>query len=65
VLTGPGLKVVAEGGETQEQLVLLSERGCDIAQGFLFSKPLTESELEAVLNADETGSLIKHQFLNI
>jgi EAL domain-containing protein (putative c-di-GMP-specific phosphodiesterase class I) len=34
-----GLTVVAEGVETEDQLVYLDERGCDVAQGFLFSKP--------------------------
>lgn len=35
-----GLKVVAEGIETEEQLAFLKSRHCDIAQGFLLSKPL-------------------------
>ena len=39
------LKVVAEGVETAEQLELLKLHGCHQIQGFLFSKPLTESAL--------------------
>lgn len=33
-------KVVAEGVETNEQLAILKELGCDIMQGYLFSEPL-------------------------
>lgn len=40
-----GLSVVAEGVETREQLDLLEELGCDIAQGFYFSKPISAKEL--------------------
>jgi EAL domain-containing protein (putative c-di-GMP-specific phosphodiesterase class I) len=35
-----GRKVVAEGVETKEQLILLQQMGCDIIQGFYYSKPL-------------------------
>ncbi len=38
------LKVVAEGVETEEQLEVLHEQGCDYVQGFLFSKPLAAEE---------------------
>ncbi len=35
-----GLKVVAEGVETESQLDVLARYQCDYVQGFLFSKPL-------------------------
>ena len=35
-----GLKIVAEGIETEPQLLFLKENRCDLGQGFLFSKPL-------------------------
>ncbi len=49
---GKGLKVtlVAEGVETQEQLTLLKNMGCDQAQGFLFSKPVPEENFTKLLS---------------
>jgi len=35
-----GLKVVAEGVETQEQMDYLREHGCDAIQGYWLSPPL-------------------------
>ena len=45
-----GLRVVAEGVETNAQLVHLTRMGCDQLQGFLASKPLPEEELRQLLN---------------
>jgi len=39
-----GIKVVAEGVETEEQAKLLKAAGCDMAQGFFYAKPMSEEE---------------------
>lgn len=44
-----GMTVVAEGIETIEQLEYLCDLDCDIAQGYLFSKPLPEQEATTYL----------------
>lgn len=40
------IPVVAEGVETEEQLKLLKELGCEMVQGFYFSRPLHPSDFE-------------------
>lgn len=44
-----GLKVIAEGIETQQQLDILTAIGCDYGQGYWFSKPLPAAQFEALL----------------
>ena len=46
-----GMTVVAEGIETEQQLQYLQNLKCDIAQGYLFSKPLPEQEATLFLQA--------------
>lgn len=38
------LPVVAEGVETEEQYLYLKQKGCEVIQGFYFSKPLSAIE---------------------
>jgi len=46
-----GLRAIAEGVETAEQLQLLRENGCDEIQGFYFSRPVPAEDFEAMLRA--------------
>jgi EAL domain-containing protein (putative c-di-GMP-specific phosphodiesterase class I) len=48
---GLGLRVVAEGVETEAQLAELRAEGCDEVQGYLFSRPLETAEFEAFYQA--------------
>ena len=43
------MKVVAEGVETEEQLKILRESGCNLVQGYYFSKPLPAEEFETLI----------------
>jgi len=44
-----GIRIVAEGVETDEQLARVVELGCDRAQGYLFSPPVSRSEIDELL----------------
>ena len=45
-----GLQVVGEGVETQQQHDYLMQKGCDIGQGFYYSRPLDETNMLSFIN---------------
>lgn len=51
-----GMRVVAEGVETQEQLDFLRNIGCDGIQGYIFSPPIPTSKLEELLKQAASAS---------
>ena len=48
-----GLKVIAEGVETEAQRRLLVAAGCDFAQGYLFSKAVPPEQFEKLLTRND------------
>jgi len=46
---GLGMKVIAEGVETEDQLSNLEGMDCEFVQGFLFAKPLDSQDAGALL----------------
>jgi len=54
-----GLEVIAEGVETEEQLEYMRHRGCDIAQGYLYSRPESTETLTPWLKANQRVSETK------
>jgi diguanylate cyclase (GGDEF)-like protein len=52
---GLDLEVVAEGVESQDQLRFLRTQGCDLAQGFLFARPMDVEAYGAYLQQRQSG----------
>ena len=48
-----GVPVIAEGVETEEECKLLKEAGCDIIQGYYFSKPLPPEDFSKYAGKDK------------
>lgn len=58
-----GLRVIAEGVETKQQIDLLNELGCIYGQGYYFYPPLSVQEFEAIISnsdlVDYRGIMLK------
>jgi predicted signal transduction protein with EAL and GGDEF domain len=50
------MQVIAEGVETEKQMLFLMENHCDAMQGFLFSRPLSMDEFVTLLERESTTS---------
>jgi len=53
------LKVVAEGVEEDVQLAFLGNLGCDVAQGYYFSRPLPVDEMTRMLEHPGAGAVLQ------
>lgn len=51
------MKTTAEGIETEEQLNLIRQEGCDFAQGYLFSRPVPASDMYALFCREEANNV--------
>jgi PAS domain S-box-containing protein len=54
---GLRLKVVAEGVENQAQVDLLKDMGCELAQGYLYSKPIAAEAIEQLLRDNNAACI--------
>jgi diguanylate cyclase (GGDEF)-like protein len=55
---GLGLKVIAEGVETADQLAYLASRDCDEMQGYLFSRPVPADDFAALVRSSNTDAAL-------
>ena len=55
---GLGLKVIAEGVETEKHCEFLIEHGCELAQGYYYSKPLEETDFLTFIHVDKKHKVV-------
>ena len=53
------LEVIAEGVENNEQLLILRKLGCDLIQGFLFSRPIAADKLSSMLALQQEPRIVR------
>ncbi|PLX68684.1 MAG: GGDEF-domain containing protein [Denitrovibrio sp.] len=53
ICTNQNLQVIAEGVETEPQLTMLTDYGCDRFQGYLFAKPMKKDDLIAFIKSSK------------
>jgi diguanylate cyclase len=56
-----GMKVTAEGVETESQLRFLKREGCEQVQGYYFSRPMPSREIDRLITLIELQSQRSHQ----
>jgi PAS domain S-box-containing protein len=59
------MKAVAEGIEHPEQVKVLRDLGCELGQGYLFSRPVSAEKLEVLLQEYATCGTFSHGGLNL
>ena len=55
LIHGLGLEVIAEGIETADDLAFLRDHGCDLGQGYLFSRPVPAAEFARLVERGSTA----------
>ena len=53
MVKGLGYDVLCEGVESEKQVEILKQTGCDHVQGYLFYKPMPISEFEKIMYENE------------
>ena len=49
------MPVIAEGVETARQPAMLKDAGCDLVQGYYFSRPVPPEEFEKFIESEKRG----------
>lgn len=58
-----GLKVVAEGVETEEQIQILKRSVCRVVRGFLTGSPVPTSEIDEVASTSWSPTSARHRIM--